>query len=275
MIGFFDSGLGGLTVFKEVEKLLPQYSYVYLGDNARTPYGSRSAQTIYDFTTQSIRYLFAQNAELIILACNTASGVALRRIQQEFLPRYYPDKRVLGILIPTAEETPHATRSGTLGVLATEATVRSRAYVEEIAKVSPALKVLQQACPLLVPIIELEGLEWEGLDLILEKYVRQLMNQSDAIDAILLGCTHYAVLADRIQKLAGRNVRMVTQGPIVAAKLADYLKRHPEIEQKIDKAGSRLFLTTESSDRATRLAHFFYDKAIEMESVSLPVQDRC
>lgn len=269
MIGFFDSGLGGLTVLREVEKVLPQYSFTYLGDNARTPYGSHTSKTIYEFTSQCVDDLFHRGAELIILACNTASSTALRRIQQEFLPRHYPQKRVLGILIPTAEETPALTMTKTVGVLATEATVNSGAYLDEIAKIDAGVGVLQQACPLLVPIIELEGLEWEGLDLILEKYVGQLLAKSDAIDTILLGCTHYAVLEERVARLAGKQRRVISQGPIVARKLQNYLQRHPEIERRLDRSGRKVFLTTESSERTKRLARLFYDSPITMESVKL------
>lgn len=269
MLGFFDSGLGGLTVLKEVEKLLPAYSYVYLGDNARTPYGSHSRQTIYKFTEECIRYLFARGAEVIILACNTASSVALRRIQQEFLPRYHPEKRVLGILIPTAEEAPRFTSTKKIGVLATEATVSSRAYLDEIAKVDAEITVFQQGCPLLVPIIELEGLEWEGLDLILKKYIDQLLAQSTEIDTIVLGCTHYAVLRDRVQRQVGPKINVLSQGPIIARKLQNYLERHPEIEGRLEKNAQKTFLTSESGERTRRLAHLFYDRPIVFETVSL------
>jgi glutamate racemase len=275
MIGFFDSGLGGLTVLKEVEKLLPEYSYLYLGDNARTPYGSHTSQTIYEFTTQCVRYLFSQGAELIVLACNTASSVALRKIQQEFLPANYPARRVLGILIPTAEEAPQLTATGTIGVLATEATVNSRAYLDEIAKINPSTRVVQQACPLLVPIIELEGLEWEGLDLILKKYVEQLLAKSDDIDTVLLGCTHYAILENRVRKLVTPAARVISQGDIVARKLKNYLERHPEIETSLEKNGEKTFLTTESSERTRRLAQLFYEHPIAMTSISLPPEERC
>jgi glutamate racemase len=267
MMGFFDSGLGGLTVLREVEKLLPEYSYLYFGDNARTPYGSHSRQTIYEFTLECVRYLFSRGAELIVLACNTASSVALRRIQQEFLPKHYPDKRVLGILIPTAEEIPLHTETKKIGILATEATVNSRSYLDEIAKVDSGITVFQQGCPLLVPIVELEGLEWEGLDMILKKYIGQLRAQSDEIDSIVLGCTHYAVLQERVERYAGRDIDIVTQGPIVARKLANYLERHPEIERRLVKNGQKTFLTSESGERVRRLAHLFYGQPVDFETV--------
>lgn len=270
MIGFFDSGLGGLTVLKDVEKLLPEYSYLYLGDNARTPYGSRTAETIYSFTTQCVHELFARGAELIVLACNTASSSALRRIQQEFLPKHHPGKRVLGILIPMAEEAPELSDTKHIGILATEATVASRAYIIEIAKIDPRVTVFQQACPLLVPIIELEGLEWEGLDLILKKYVHQLLAQDGSIDTIILGCTHYAILKERVQKFAGGGIRVVSQGTIIAEKLQDYLLRHPEIESRLNRTRSKTFLTTEASDRTKHLARLFFDDSISMESICLP-----
>lgn len=267
MIGFFDSGLGGLTILREVEELLPDYSYIYLGDNARTPYGSRTQETIYQFTREGVEYLFKRGAELIILACNTSSSAALRKIQQEYLPTHYPDRRVLGILIPTAEEISNLTKSGEIGILATEATVNSGAYVREVNKFAPDVKVHQQSCPLFVSIIEAGELEWEGVDLLVQKYLGQLFSQSDKIDAVVLCCTHYAVIEDKIRSRLPQGVELVSQGGIVAKKLEDYLKRHPEIETKIQKSGSRVFLTTEKSDRVNRLASLCYGNPISLEVV--------
>ncbi len=267
MIGLFDSGLGGLTILKEVVKLLPQYSYIYLGDNARSPYGSRSQEVIYQFTLEGVKELFNRGAELIILACNTSSSGALRRLQQKFLTSHYPDRRILGIIIPTAEEIDKFTSSKEIGILATEATINSLSYIREINKFHQGIIIHQQACPLLVPIIEAGETDWEGLDLALKKYLGELFSKSRSIDAIILGCTHYAIIEDKIRKHLPRNVRLVSQGKIVAEKLKDYLLRHPEIESKILRDGKRIFLTTESSERLGKLARVFYNEPIELEKI--------
>jgi glutamate racemase len=267
MIGFFDSGLGGLTVLKEVIKLLPQYSYIYLGDNARTPYGGRSQEVIYQFTIEGIKELFKRGAELVILACNTSSSV-LRRIQREFLPKNFPNKRVLGIIIPTAEEAGKFGSSKNIGILATEATVNSLVYPKEINKIYPEIKVYQQACPLLVPIIEAGEIKWRGLDLIVQKYLKELFKKSKKIDTVVLGCTHYPIIKNKIEKYLPSNVRVISQGKIVAEKLKDYLKRHPELKKKLSKNRKRIFLTTESSKRIKKLAKLFYDQPIKLDKIS-------
>lgn len=269
MIGFFDSGLGGLTVMKEVVKFLPEYSYVYLGDNARAPYGARSERLIYEFTAQGVRMLFNQGAELVVLACNSASAAALRRIQQEFLPARFPGKRVLGIIIPTAEEAPKATRTGEIGILATEATVRSRAYSDEILKIDKSIKVHQEPAPLLVPIIEAGEVGWEGLDMAAKKYLDRLFIQSDKIDTIILGCTHYAIIEDRIRRLLPQGMELISQGEIVALKLKDYLARHPVIEKNVEKGGERVFFSTEDSGRVRELSSLFYSEPIEIRHITL------
>lgn len=269
MLGFFDSGLGGLTVLKEVANLMPDYSYVYLGDNARTPYGSHSHEVIYNFTEQGVDYLFGQGAELVILACNTASSVALRKIQREFLPQKYPNKRVLGIIIPTAEEIVSYTKSKEIGILGTEATIHSFAYPREVSKVDDSIKIHQQACPLLVPIIEAGELDWEGLDLAVKKYVQMLFSQSKKIDSVLLGCTHYALIEDLFIKNIPTDVGVVSQGKIVAKKLLNYLERHPEIESKIKKDGERIFLSTEDSWRVRSLFNLFWGDKVDMQKINL------
>ena len=269
MLGFFDSGLGGLAVLKEVEKVLPQYSYVYLGDNARTPYGSHSHETIYRFTKQGVAHLFKKGAQLVVLACNTASSSALRRIQQEFLPKYYPDRRVLGIIIPTAEEIINQTKTKEVGVLATEATVQSFAYPKEVAKNDPSIKVHQVAGTLLVPIIEAGESEWEGMDLIIKKYLSELFSRSKKIDTLTLACTHYALIEDKIREYAPSNVRVVSQGEIVAKKLKDYLLRHPEIETRLVRGDAREFYSTEDSWRVRNLFKQFYGKPVEVKKISL------
>jgi glutamate racemase len=283
VIGFFDSGLGGLTVLKEVEKLLPRYSTVYLGDNARTPYGSHSHDTIYRFTRQGVRELFARGAQLVILACNTASSSALRRIQQEWLLRQHPDRRVLGVIIPTAEEVVVRTRSKEVGVVGTEATVQSFAFPREITKLDKNIVVHQQACPLLVPIIEAGEMEWEGLGLAVGKYVGELflkskridtstslsINPQRGIDTLVLGCTHYALIEDMFRRYIPSGVAIVSQGVIVAQKIADYLVRHPEIETTLDASGSHEFLTTEDSWRVRELFRLFYGEGIVPRKIAL------
>ena len=269
MLGFFDSGLGGLAVLKEVEKVLPQYSYVYLGDNARTPYGSHSQDTIYKFTKQGVAHLFKKGAELVLLACNTASSSALRRIQQEFLPEYYPDKRVLGIIIPTAEEIINQSKTKEVGILATEATVHSFAYPKEVTKNDETVRVHQQAATLLVPIIEAGELEWEGLDMIIKKYLNELFERSKKIDTLVLACTHYALIEDKIRKFTPSKIKVISQGEIVAKKLEQYLDRHPEIESKLKRGDKRDFYSTEDSWRVRNLFKLFYGKPVEVKKVSL------
>lgn len=287
MIGFFDSGLGGLTVLKEAVKLMPQYSYVYLGDNARTPYGDLDQETIYEYTTEGVSELFRRGAELIILACNTSSSVALRRIQQEFLPRIYPrrSRRVLGIIIPTAEKIGEFTKSREVGVLGTQATVNSLAYTKEIAKVSPEITVYEAACPMLVPMIEEgDGDSLEITDLI-QIYLNELLVQSFNIDTIILGCTHFALIGEQIKRQLPYDAQAVSQGPIIARKLKDYLNHHPEIEKELAKngpihsinsgqadlsqAGERIFLSTENSEKVKALSAMFYGEPIELERVDL------
>lgn len=269
MIGFFDSGLGGLTILKEVVKILPQYSYIYLSDNANTPYGSRIQEEIYFFTLQGIKELFEKGANLIILACNTSSSSALRKIQREFLPKHYPDKKVLGIIIPTAEEINKFTPSKDVGILATEATVDSLSYPKEINKINSEIKVFQQACPLLVPIIESGKINGNDLDLIIKKYLNELFQKSQKIDNIILGCTHYAIIEDKIKKHLPKNVKVVSQGAIIAQKLKDYLIRHPEIEKTLAKSNKKLFFTTDGSERIKHLSKLFYGEPIEIKSIKL------
>ena len=258
MLGFFDSGLGGLSILRAVIEKLPRYSTVYLGDNARTPYGSRAPDQIHRYTLEGVMELFGLGAELIVLACNTSSSVALRKIQQEYLPLHYPDKRVLGIIIPTAEEVTRLSRSKKLGILATQATVSSLAYPQEIYKIDPGVMVFQQACPLLVPMIE----AGEDASSAAVQYVENLLAQDPQIDTILLGCTHYALIEGVILKLTPPDVQVVSQGTIVAEKLADYLRRHPEMERRLDRSGKQAFLSTECSPRIEKLATQFFGAPI-------------
>jgi len=269
MIGFFDSGFGGLTVLKHAVKELPQYDYLYLGDNARVPYGSRSDAIVFEFTRQAVQHLFKKGCSLIIIACNTSSAKALRRIQQEYLPVTYPDRRVLGVVIPMAEEVVELTSAHKVGVLATEGTIASGAYVVEINKLNPAVEVYQQACPLLVPIIEAGEQDWEGTDLIIRRYLKELFSQEENIDTLLLACTHYPILYQNFVRNVPPHVAVLEQGPVIAKKLKDYLFRHPEIETKLGKKGLRTFQTTDTWEKFDRLANIFYGEPVHSELVSL------
>lgn len=269
MIGFFDSGFGGLTVLKHVVKELPQYDYLYLGDNARVPYGSRSDAIVFEFTRQAVRHLFKKGCGLIIIACNTSSAKALRRIQQEYLPVTYPDRRVLGVVIPMAEEVVERTSAHKVGVLATEGSVASGAYVVEINKLNPAVEVYQQACPLLVPIIEAGEQDWEGTDMIIRRYLRELFAREKSIDTILLACTHYPILYQNFVRNVPPQIKILEQGPVIARKLKDYLFRHPEIETRLGKGSRRAFLTTDTWEKFDRLANVFYGEPIHSDLVSL------
>jgi glutamate racemase len=265
-LGFFDSGFGGLSVVREIRRRLPRHDIIYLGDNARSPYGSRPRDVIHRFTLEGVQTLFDRGAALIVLACNTSSSVALRRIQQEYLAAAYPERRVLGIVIPTAEEISRISRTKIVGVLATEATVAAEAYPQEIFKVDPATQVYQQACPALVPLIESGDLENAGRAA--REYVAALTAQHESMDTILLGCTHYALIEDAIRRHAPAGIRVISQGAIVAEKLMDYLERHPEIAQRLETSGGETFLTTAYSDRIQHLGTQFYGAPITMETVS-------
>lgn len=272
-IGFFDSGFGGLTILKEVVKKLPSYSYLYLGDNARTPYGSRDQETIYQFTKEGVEWLFSQEAQLVVLACNTSSSGALRRLQQEWLPRHYPDRRILGIIVPTAEEVSKYTKTGKVGVLGTEATVESQAYPREIQKRStsqPArLTVYQQACPLLVPMIEVGEIAGEKMEAAVKDYVWKLFTQNSGIDAVILGCTHYALIGDLIKQNLPAGTILISQGSLVADKLAEYLERYPELEGKLERGGEKHFYSTADSEKIEHLAVEFYGEPIKVEVVKI------
>ncbi len=269
MIGFFDSGFGGLTVLKEVVKLLPQYSFIYLGDNARTPYGDLDQETVYQFTKEGVIELFKRGAELVILACNTSSSAALRKIQQEFLPINFPDRKVLGIIIPTAEEIDSFTKSNEVGILATEATVHSGAYSAEIEKINSSVKVYEQACPLLVPAIEAGEEEWGNINPLIEKYLHELLSKSSKIDVVILGCTHYALIESQIRRRLPEDVKLINQGPIIASKLKNYLYRHLEVETKLQKNNERTFLSTEASGKVEFLSSLFYGEPVKIKFVNL------
>jgi len=247
MIGVFDSGLGGLTVLKAFLARLPAYDYAYLGDNARTPYGNKSQTVIYAYTRQAVEFLFARGCDLVILACNTASAKALRRIQQELLPAKYPERRVLGVVIPLAEAGVEVSRYGRIGVIGTRATIESGVYEQELAKLKPDIRVFGQACPLLVPLVEEDWIGKPETHMILKKYLSRIKRKQ--IDTLILGCTHYPFLQKDIERIMGKNCRVLNGPDTVSEKLRDYLVRHPEMEGRIGRQGNVAFFTTDDPAR--------------------------
>ncbi len=268
-IGVFDSGYGGLTILHQMRSLLPQYDYIYLGDNARAPYGPRSFDVVYRFTLEAVRRLFSMGCRLVIIACNTASAKALRTIQQNDLPRIDPARRVLGVIRPTAECIGRLTLTRHVGVLATEGTIKSGSYGMEIAKLWPDIKVTGVACPLWVPLIENNEYDTPGADYFVKKRIDELMMLDGDIDAIILGCTHYPLLLDKILKHTPRGVRVIPQGEYVAESLKDYLRRHPEIEAACAKHGTCRYLTTENSDKFNDSARIFMHEPVHAETIFL------
>jgi glutamate racemase len=270
-IGVFDSGYGGLTVLKEMVARLPQYDYLYLGDNARAPYGTRSFETVYHYTLQCVQWFFQAGCPLVILACNTASAKALRTIQQVDLPRIAPDNRVLGVIRPTTEVVGNFTRTGKVGILATRGTVLSESYPIEIGKFFPSIEVYQQACPLWVPLIENNEHDKPGADYFVKEYIKSLFAQNPGgIDTVLLACTHYPLLGPKIEQCLPPGCKLVSQGEIVATALADYLQRHPEMEERCSKGGQLRFFTTDSTEDFDDHASIFYGKPLKSEHVPLP-----
>lgn len=266
-IGIFDSGYGGLTVMKEIVKELPDYDYLYLGDNARTPYGTRSFRTIYEYTLECVKYLFDQGCHLVILACNTASAKALRNIQQKDLPQIDPERRVLGVIRPTAEIIGQYSKTGHVGILGTSGTVNSRSYVMEIEKQFPGLNIYQEACPMWVPLVENREYDRPGADYFVRQHIEGIVAKSKKIDVLLLACTHYPLLMNKIRALTPEHITVLSQGEIVARSLADYLKRHPEMEQKCSKGGGRRFLTTDSTEDFNAHGKKFFGEEIRSEFV--------
>ena len=268
-IGVFDSGYGGLTVLKEIVKQLPDYDYLYLGDNARAPYGTRSFETVYEYTLECVQQLFSMGCELVILACNTASAKALRTIQQKDLPGIGPGKRVLGVIRPTTEVVGKYSKTGHVGVLGTTGTITSNSYPIEIEKFYPQLMVHQEACPMWVPLVENNEFENDGADFFIQENLNSLLSKDKKIDTIILGCTHYPLLIKKIKKYLPQDIILLSQGEIVAVSLTDYLKRHSELEKKCSKGGSIEFYTTDSVENFDKAASMFFGKAIKSRHLGL------
>ncbi|GAB4452676.1 MAG: glutamate racemase [Bacteroidia bacterium] len=266
-IGIFDSGYGGLTVFKEILKVLPEYDYIYLGDNARAPYGSRSFETVYQFTKECVQLLFEKNCPLVILACNTASAKALRTIQQKDLPVIAPENRVLGVIRPTAEEIGYFTKTKHIGIFATEGTVKSESYLLEIKKFFPELKVTQESCPMWVPLVENNEHLSPGADYFIQKHIDNLFQKDKNIDTILLGCTHYPLLLQKLKIFLPPEINIISQGSIVAKKLKDYLIRHPEIESRLGKNSNKTFYTTIESEWFNEKAELFFGEKVQANRI--------
>jgi glutamate racemase len=278
-IGIFDSGFGGLSIFRSIRARLPSYDYLYLGDNARTPYGNRSFEAIYRFTKEGVDHLFARGCKLVIIACNTASAKALRSIQQRNLPSEHPDRRVLGIIRPSAEALADYPRERAVALWGTEGTVKSGSFALELEKLAPGLRLIQKACPLLVPLVEAGELEGPGIDHYLDKYWRETVELArtaapqagplGGLGALLLACTHYPLLYPLIRARVPSGIDILVQGDIVAPSLADYLARHPEIESALSRGGTQLFLTTDQTEGFDRLSEVFLGHRVVSERVEL------
>lgn len=268
-IGIFDSGYGGLTILREIQKRLPGYDYLYLGDNARAPYGTRSFDIVYRFTLQAVNELFSRGCRLVILACNTASAKALRTIQQNDLPQIDPSRRVLGIIRPTVEALGQLTKSGHVGLFATPGTVRSKSYNMEVEKLFPDMTITGHACPMWVPLVEHNEADKPGADYFVGKDAGALMAAAPEIDTVILGCTHYPILYPKIREALPAGINLVAQGEIVADSLADYLRRHPEIESTLSRTSTTAYLTTERADSFSRMASIFLHTPVCASQITL------
>lgn len=268
-IGVFDSGYGGLTILHGIRQLLPQYDFLYLGDNARAPYGPRSFDVVYEFTRQAVMHLFEQGCQLVILGCNTASAKALRSIQQNDLPNIDSRRRVLGVIRPTAEVVGSITQNRHVGILATEGTIKSESYNLEIQKLHPDIKVSGVACPFWVPLVEYDEADSPAADYFVEKQISQLMRKDPDIDTIILGCTHYPLLMSKILKYVPRGVRIVPQGEYVAESLHQYFINHPDMEQRCSKGGTVSYLTTENPDKFRESAQLFLHETVAVKKIVL------
>lgn len=271
-IGVFDSGYGGLTILDKIREKMPEYDYIYLGDNARTPYGTRSFEVVYNFTLQAVRKLFELGCPLVILACNTASAKALRSIQQIDLPQIAPRKRVLGVIRPTVECIGEMTTTRHIGVLATTGTIKSESYPLEVRKLFPDITITGEACPMWVPLVENNESQSEGADYFIRQHIERLLQKDPLIDTILLGCTHYPLLMEKIKKFTPSHIRIIAQGEYVAESLQDYLKRHPEMDNLCSQGGTCRFLTTESEQKFKESASIFLSQTnqeLKVETISL------
>lgn len=268
-IGVFDSGFGGLTILKEIIHLAPTYNYIYLGDNARTPYGSRSFETVYEYTLQAVKKLFDLGCSLIIIACNTASAKALRTIQQNDLPHIDSTMRVLGVIRPCSENAQHFTKNNNLGIFATKGTVLSQSYEIEIHKFFPNITVTSHACPMWVPLIENDEAHSKGANYFVQKEINALLSKNPNIDSILLGCTHYPILEKKIREFLPSHIQIINQGKIVAQSFIHYLKHHPEIEQTLIKQHKRTFYTTENATIFNTMGSAFFGKQIKANHIKL------
>jgi glutamate racemase len=267
VIGIFDSGYGGLTVLSEIKNLMPEYDYIYLGDNARAPYGSRSFETIYEYTLEAVKWFFSQGCHLVVLACNTASAKALRTIQQVDLPKLAPEKRVLGVIRPTTECVETLSKTRHIGILGTEGTVQSKSYEIEIGKLHPQLTVTAEACPMWVPLVENREYDKSGADYFVQQHLNNLFEKDPNIDTIILGCTHYPLLENKIKAFLPKHISVIAQGKYVAESLKNYLARHPEMDKKCTKNGTVKYFTTEAPDKFKQLASLFLNEEIEAEKI--------
>ncbi len=268
-IGVFDSGYGGLTILDGIRRRMPDYDYIYLGDNARAPYGPRSFDVVYEFTLQAVRKLFQMGCPLVIIGCNTASAKALRSIQQNYLPTEAPDRRVLGVIRPTAEVVGRLTKTHHVGVFATDGTIKSESYKLEVKKLFPEVTLTGQACPMWVPIVENGEYDKPGADYFVKDSINKLLEKDPEIDTIILGCTHFPLLYDKIRKYTPSHIALIPQGHYIAESLADYLKRHSDMDQRLTKGAKCQFFTTESSQKFSENASVFLKESIEAHRISL------
>lgn len=268
-IGVFDSGYGGLTILDGIRQRMPEYDYIYLGDNARAPYGTRSFDVVYEFTLQAVKKLFEMGCPLVILGCNTASAKALRSIQQKYLPQYAPDRRVLGVIRPTAEVVGDISHTKHIGVLATEGTIKSESYKLEIEKLHPGSAIVGQACPMWVPLVENNEFDKPGADYFVKDSLDKLMAQDPLIDTIILGCTHYPLLLNKINQYLPQGVQVIPQGQYIASSLEDYLRRHPEMDEQLTRGGTCQYLTTESASKFRESASLFLNEEVTVEHITL------
>ena len=268
-IGVFDSGYGGLTILDKIRELLPEYDYIYLGDNARAPYGTRSFEVVYEFTRQAVNKLFDMGCHLVILACNTASAKALRSIQMNDLPGIDPARRVLGVIRPTVECVGEISKNQHIGVLATAGTIKSESYPLEIHKLFPEIQVSGTACPMWVSLVENNESQDEGADYFIRKYINQLLSKDPQIDTVILGCTHFPILLPKIRQYIPEHISVIAQGEYVAESLKDYLKRHPEMDAKCTKNGNCQFYTTEAEEKFSESASTFLKQQISVKHITL------